>query len=184
MFLTNTYFVKERAFSKSFCEDIIKLGTNKKLETAKINSGNQSNRNSKVSFIKDKSIEIKITKIINQINETTNWNFLLREFEPLQYTVYNKGDFYDWHIDSRLKPYDNGLIRKLSFTICLNDNYDGGLFELCTPHPDTKKNQLSHYFFKQGDMIVFPSHMWHKVHTVTSGVRKTLVGWIIGKPFV
>ena len=34
------------------------------------------------------------------------------------------------------------------------------------------------------DIIVFPSHIWHKVHTVTSGVRKTLVGWIIGKPFV
>jgi len=184
MFLKNTYFVKERAFSKSFCENIIKIFQNKKLEKAKITSGTQSNRNSKVSFIKDKSIETKITKVINQINETAEWNFLLREFEPLQYTVYNKDDFYDWHIDSRLKPYDNGLIRKLSFTICLNNDYDGGLFELCSPHPDNKKNQLSHQFLKQGDIIVFPSHIWHKVHTVTSGVRKTLVGWIIGKPFV
>jgi len=41
MFLTNTYFVKEQAFSKSFCEDIIKIFQNKKLEKAKITSGTQ-----------------------------------------------------------------------------------------------------------------------------------------------
>ena len=184
MFLNTLYSTKQKAFSKSFCENIIKLCQSKKLEKAKITTGDQSNRNSKVSFFKDKNIETTITKVINQINEETNWNFLLREFEPLQYTVYNKDDFYDWHIDSRFKPYDNGLIRKLSFTICLNDDYAGGLFELCSPHPESKKNQLSHQFLKQGDIIVFPSHIWHKVHTVTSGVRKTLVGWIIGKPFV
>ena len=192
MFLTNTYFVKEQAFSKSFCEDIIKIFQNKKLEKAKITSGTQSNRNSKVSFIKDKDIETKITKVINQINEKAKWNFLLREFEPLQYTVYTKDDFYDWHIDSRLKPYDNGLIRKLSFTICLNDdetennNYKGGKFEICIPHPRYQKHKYFKFTetFKQGTIIVFPSHVWHKVHPITSGTRKVLVGWVVGKPFI
>jgi PKHD-type hydroxylase len=184
MFLNASHYTKEQAFSKSFCDNIIKLGQRNKLEKAKITSGNQSNRNSKVSFIKNKDIETKITRVINQVNEQSNWNFLLREFEPLQYTVYNKGDYYDWHIDSRLKPYNNGLIRKLSFTICLNDDYEGGLFELCSPHPINQKNTITSYFLKQGSIIVFPSHMWHKIHEVTSGVRKALVGWILGKPFV
>src|SRR6056300_1593540 len=123
MFLNASHYTKELTFSNSFCDNIIKLGQQSKLEKAKITTGNQSNRNSKVSFIKNKDIETKITRVINQINQQSNWNFLLREFEPLQYTVYNKGDYYDWHIDSRLKPYGNGLIRKLSFTICLNNDY-------------------------------------------------------------
>jgi PKHD-type hydroxylase len=184
MFLNTSHYIKELAFSQSFCDNIIKVGQNKKLEKAKITSGNQSNRNSKISFIKDRNIETEITKVINEANEKSGWNFLLREFEPLQYTVYNKNDFYDWHIDSRLKPYDNGLIRKLSFTICLNDDYDGGLFELCSPHPINEKNIITSHFLKKGSIIIFPSHIWHKVHKVTSGVRKTLVGWIVGKPFV
>ena len=184
MFLNTSHYIKELAFSKTFCNDIIKIGQSKKLEKAKITSGNQSNRNSKISFIGDKSIETEITKVINEVNEKTNWNFLLREFEPLQYTIYNKNDFYDWHIDSRLKPYDNGLVRKLSFTICLNDDYDGGLFELCSPHPINANNKITSHFLKKGSVIIFPSHIWHKVHEVTSGVRKTLVGWIVGKPFV
>ena len=30
-------------------------------------------------------------------------------------------------------------------------------------------------------MIVFPSYTWHKVDKVTSGIRKTLVGCVVGK---
>ena len=30
------------------------------------------------------------------------------------------------------------LIRKLSFTLCLNDEYEGGDFKICDPHPDTR----------------------------------------------
>ena len=184
MFLNSIRYIKQNYFTNSFCKKILQLGDNQKLESAKITTGNQNNRKSFISFIKDDTITKQITPIINEANTKSNWNFLLREFEPLQYTVYNEDNYYDWHIDSRVQPYDNGLIRKLSFSIFLNDDYTGGLFELCSPHPDSRKNQLSHQFLKQGDVIVFPSHIWHKVHTVTSGVRKTLVGWIIGKPFV
>ena len=34
---------------------------------------------------------------------------------------------------------------------------------------------------KKGEMIVFPSHTWHKVNKVTKGIRKALVGWVVGK---
>jgi len=36
---------------------------------------------------------------------------------------------------------------------------------------------------KKGTMIIFPSFVWHKVNPVLTGVRKTLVGWVVGKPF-
>ena len=33
-------------------------------------------------------------------------------------------------------------IRKVSFTLCLNDNYEGGLFDLSIPNP--KKDDITH----------------------------------------
>jgi len=192
MFLDPVHFIKEEAFSKSFCEKIMNIGYQKKLELAKIQDGNQVNRKSHVTFIQDKDIESEVTKVVNEANIITKWNFLLREFEPLQYTIYNVRDHYDWHIDSHGKPYKNNLVRKLSFTICLNDdetinnNYTGGDFEICLPHPYHNKNKYFRFrkVFKQGTIIIFPSHIWHKVHPVISGTRKVLVGWVVGKSFV
>ena len=192
MFLDSAYYIKEKAFSSSFCDDIMKQGYKKKLEMAKISDGNQINRKSHVSWLDDKTLVEQITPVINEANEKTGWNFLLREFEPLQYTVYNVRDHYDWHIDTHAKSYKNGLIRKLSFTICLNDdktennNYKGGKFEMCIPHPRYQKHKYFKFTetFKQGTIIVFPSHVWHKVHPITSGTRKVLVGWVVGKPFI
>ena len=192
MFLESTHYIKENAFSKFFCEKIMKIGYQRKLELAKIQDGNQVNRKSHISFLSDDELLKEVTPVVNEANEKTGWNFLLREFEPLQYTIYNIRDHYDWHIDTHAKAYKNGLVRKLSFTICLNDdetennNYKGGNFEICVPHPRYQKHKYFKFkeTFKQGTIIVFPSHIWHKVHPVTSGTRKVLVGWVVGKPFV
>ena len=192
MFLESTHYIKENAFSKSFCEKIMKIGYQRKLELAKIQDGNQVNRKSHISFLSDDELLKEVTPVVNEANEKTGWNFLLREFEPLQYTIYNIRDHYDWHIDTHAKAYKNGLVRKLSFTICLNDdetennNYKGGKFEICVPHPRYQKHKYFKFkeTFKQGTIIVFPSHIWHKIHPVTSGTRKVLVGWVVGKPFV
>ena len=186
MFLNTSHFIKEQSFSSSFCNDIIKQSNDKSLEQAKITDGNTENRKSKVTWIDNQDLISQITPIINEANEKSNWNFLLREFEPLQDTTYNKDDHYDWHIDSHTKPYENGLIRKLSFTICLNDTYTGGDFELSLPHPISNKTKNFRFtkVFKPGTIIVFPSFIWHKVHPVLSGIRKVLVGWVVGKSFV
>ena len=82
------------------------------------------------------------------------------------------------------------MIRKLSFAIVLNEDYEGGEFEVATlsgakelPKINVlnlnKKDGLS-----KGSMVVFPSYIWHRVTPVTKGVRKSLVGWVVGKPFV
>ena len=186
MFLKSVHYINEGAFNKSFCEKIIQIGDSQKLQLAKIQDGNQLNRKSYVGWIKDESLIKIITPIINQANEKSNWNFLLREFEPLQYTVYDINNHYDWHIDTHVTPYKNDLVRKLSFTICLNDDYTGGEFEICLPHPNHSKHKNFRFqkLFKKGTIIVFPSHLWHKIYPVKSGVRKALVGWVVGKPFV
>ena len=35
----------------------------------------------------------------------------------------------------------------------------------------------------KGSMVVFPSHIWHRVKPVTSGERNSLVIWNLGYPF-
>ena len=137
-------------------------------------------RNSKVTWIKKwPELTQHIDRSISHFQNT--WGFDLKTFEPLQYSQYNIGDHYDWHIDSHKKPYDNGLIRKLSFTLCLNEDYEGGDFRISQPHPNSDKVVVESFKPKTGTMIVFPSHIWHKVGEVTKGTRKSLVGWVVGK---
>ena len=44
----------------------------------------------------------------------------------------------------------------------------------------SKMSNIETFKLKKGEMIVFPSHTWHKVNKVTKGIRKTLVGWVVG----
>ena len=117
--------------------------------------------------------------------------------ESMQFTQYGIGEFYGWHNDAGLsgqyKPVSVGnhhegrahdylnekleLVRKLSFVVQLSDpdDYEGGNLQLLTE--DGKS-----YFAprKRGTVIVFDSRTQHRVLKVTKGVRKSLVGWVVG----
>ena len=146
-------------------------------------------RSSKISFInysKEYSwLFDKFNKIIQNVNEEY-YNFDLNGYDYVQYSEYlaNENGHYDYHIDLMLdmipqKDYDF-LYRKLSFTLCLNQqgtDYSGGDFKIKTgAEEDSVK-------LNKGDMIVFPSFILHKVEPVTEGVRKSLVGWVTGPKF-
>ena len=166
----------------NFCDDIIKTGDLLNTTNAKIKDGNNANRSSKVSWLKGEQFPNHLHQCLDSANKL--YNFSLHEFEPAQYTVYHEGDHYDWHIDTHSKPYHNGMIRKLSFTLCLNDEFEGGDFKICEPHPITDKTTEKTFKLKKGEMIIFPSNTWHKVDKITKGIRKSLVGWVVGKPFI
>ena len=152
-------------------------------------------RNSKVTWIKKwPELTQNIDKSISRFQKT--WGFDLKTFEPLQYSNYNEGDYYDWHNDQHESAYGDGLIRKLSFTIFLNNDYEGGDFEICKLSgskelPKINVTNISKKIITDegglqpsvGTIIIFPSYVWHRVAPVTKGVRKSLVGWILGKPF-
>jgi PKHD-type hydroxylase len=177
MYLENNHCISLGRFDKNFCDDIIKQGEKIRLETARIQDGNNNNRNSKVSFLKNNSILDNVfINILEQHNKQAKWNFALHDLEPLQYTVYDINDHYDWHIDSHTKPYNNGLIRKISFTLCLNEDYEGGELKLRLYKEYTPK-------MKKGSVIAFPSIIEHKVTPVTRGIRYTSTMWISGQRF-
>ena len=181
MFLENIYHIKTGIVPLDFCNSIIAEGMSSNMTKSKIQDGNKDNRSSSVGWLDNKKLQTSLSNLIQLANDESNWNFSLKEFDPLQYSEYNKGDHYDWHIDSHRKPYDNGMIRKLSFTLCLNDDYEGGDFRISQPHPNSDKVVVESFKPKTGTMIVFPSHIWHKVGEVTKGTRKSLVGWVVGK---
>ena len=177
------YHIKHAIVPDSFCDEVIKQGEEKDLKKAEIQDGKKTSRSSDVSWLDEEKLGTSLTNLVVIANKESKWNFSLKEFEPLQYTIYNKDDYYDWHIDNHNKPYDNGMVRKLSFTLCLSDDYKGGTFELCKPNPKPEKHLYKKFDLKKGSMIIFPSFVWHKVNPVLEGVRKTLVGWVVGKPF-
>ena len=167
------------SLTHNFCDDMIKTGDALNITNAKIKDGNNANRSSKVSWLEGENFPNHLHQCIDSANKL--YNFSLHEFEPVQYTIYEEGDHYDWHVDNHKEPYHNGMIRKLSFTLCLNDEYEGGDFNICETHPISEKTKVKSFSLKKGEMIVFPSHTWHKVNKVTKGIRKALVGWVVGK---
>lgn len=117
--------------------------------------------------------------------------------EAMQYTRYGPGEYYKWHTDADIstsyKPDtregktwetpENYLnkkcekIRKLSFILQLSnpEDYEGGNVQFLGPG---KKS----YFLprERGTVAIFDSRSDHRVLPVTNGVRRSLVGWVVG----
>jgi len=69
------------------------------------------------------------------------------------------------------------LVRKLSFSLQLSDpeDYEGGELEFLD-------NQDEPFFApkQKGTIVVFDSRVKHRVRKVTNGLRKSIVGWVVG----
>ena len=104
------------------------------------------------------------------------------ENELIQYTQYNKGDYYNWHTDMDICDINepDQLVRKLSFTLQLTneDEYTGGNLEFADFDDSTQRFTVPK---SSGTVIVFDSRTPHRVNPVESGIRKSLVGWVVGK---
>ena len=117
--------------------------------------------------------------------------------ESMQFTRYGEGEFYNWHQDADLdrfyKPQlipgsdtnmsqdqvalNGEYVRKLSFALQLSDptDYTGGEVQFLDNSGET--------FFapkQRGTLMVFDSRVKHRVRKVRSGLRKSLVGWVVG----
>lgn len=113
--------------------------------------------------------------VIREINNRY-YHFDITSFGNFQYCEYygNNGGKYDWHTDSSFgNPSDD--TRKLSLSLLLNDEFEGGDFEL-----NWAGNKVD---LKKGQLIVFPSVLMHRVKPVMKGVRKSLVVWMMGPNF-
>jgi PKHD-type hydroxylase len=211
MIVSNHYWYFKSALPPRFCDDIIKYALSQSETIAKTGNYDKKKltkdqtremkriRNSDVVWLSDPWIYKEIQPYIHTANKNAGWNFEWDYSENCQFTKYKHNQYYDWHCDSWDKPYqrknkndpDNGKIRKLSMTCQLTDGseYEGGELEFdfrdYNPHmrDEDKHLRKAKEIFPKGSIIVFPSHIWHRVKPVTKGVRYSLVVWSLGHPF-
>jgi len=207
MILSDYFHCYESVLSEEFCNKVIEIGKSKISNSANIGDYSQKSnitkkeekeiksiRDSNISWLTDSFIFKEIQPLIFEANKKLEWNWDWDCSETAQFTAYKKNQFYDWHTDSFIKPYDrpnnpniHGKIRKISVTCSLNDGseYEGGELELDFRNkPDGKSNiETCDSVRSKGSVIVFPSFMWHRVRPITKGTRYSLVIWSLGKPF-
>lgn len=205
MFLNkNSFCIIPNAVPIHICDKIIKYGNEHKQKMAV--TGNLSNRkkpltqkeikqlkkhrNSNITFLNDWWIQRHIFPAIKEANIISNWNLSITGHESMQFTKYDKGQFYDWHYDCWIDPYKNNTIRKLSVTVCLSDenDFEGGDLEFALQDNNAKKPLKKIYRIckevrKKGSLVVFPSFLWHRVTPVIKGTRYSLVIWSTGEPY-
>ena len=82
-----------------------------------------------------------------------------------------------------------GNVRKISSTLLLNDNFSGGgmsLYYIAVQDKESSNWTLGieevPLDLKAGDLIFFPSGVWHGIKPVTNGTRYSLVTWFGGPP--
>ena len=134
-------------------------------------------RKSNISFLFDTQwnwLYDKLVLAVNQVN-ITNYHKTLYGISPLQYSEYDSkyNGFYGPHVDV-LYNIKNGLQRSLSFSLQLTDTYDGGDVKIYYNNVEYIANK------KLGSITFFDSATLHEVTPVTSGFRKSLVGWVLG----
>ena len=214
MQLENYFWYFQSVLSPDFCKELIKYGNQQREQlaltggqTEKVKEGKElteedlkdlkKKRDSNIVWLSDQWIYDEILPYVHAANKNSGWNFDWDWAESCQFTKYKLNQYYDWHCDSWNKPYPNdsdminlrGKIRKLSVTCSLSppEDYEGGEleFDFRNLDPDKPSSIITCDQIKpQGSIVVFPSHVWHRVKPVTKGTRYSLVIWNCGKPFV
>jgi len=174
-----THKIVPNFLSNEECELILNFS----LENLKLNPAetvstylNDTSRKSNVAFYPYYKtfpfLYEKLNKVLtNEINvKGFHLDYLNSEF---QFTEYNIGDYFNWHID-----VSGDIItrqdRYCSMVIQLNNEYDGGNLDLKLideAPPITIEKGV-------GDLIIFVSDIEHRVTNITKGKRYTLVNWI------
>ncbi len=142
----------------------------------------KSPRKSQIAWINDRKLSNLLAEMANAINTRSGWNLKLETVEPVQYGMYRSDDYYNWHVDQHKQP-NRGSVRKISMSLFLSNDYEGGEFDLDIYKPETDPRYES-FKLPIGSAIFFQSDVWHRVRPVKSGVRKSIVAWFSGPAYV
>tara|TARA_R100000353_G_scaffold27165_2_gene22882 strand:+ start:1042 stop:1656 length:615 start_codon:yes stop_codon:yes gene_type:complete len=197
------YWVFDKGLPESFCDDVIKYCKSLKSKKGLVGTKGKDVRkdvkvrDSNIVFTSERWIYRQIHPFIHSANRNAGWNFHWNFSEPIQFTEYKKGQYYDWHYDMFKDPFNapdnnnlNKKVRKLSAVISLSDGnkYEGGDLEFYYGDSRFRKNKKSDFEIpkemrNKGSIIVFPAFVFHRVTPVTKGTRHSLVNWNVGNPY-
>lgn len=152
---------------------------------------NHKERISEVFWTSEQWIYDLVWPFMMRANEEAGWRYDIAAAGECQLTRYKEGSFFNFHRDGfgdHLSAYDtphnefmNGRVRKLSMSLVLNNDFDGGVFEFASYNKE--KCTVTPINTQMGDIIVFPSAMEHRVTPITKGVRYSFITWFVGPPF-
>jgi PKHD-type hydroxylase len=176
-----SYFSVQNLFTKTECDRIIRENTKTPLQNGSVVNGTRPMRKNRVKWIEANTetdwIYQRISKFARDMNEQ-NFKFELDgKIQLIQFTEYDEGSFYNWHVD--VGPSPETSCRKLSVVVQLSSSgYDGGelQFGLVDDDAVTAVRDV-------GSATIFPSIMRHRVNEVTRGKRYSLVAWVTGPSF-
>ena len=169
-------------FTPKLCQEIIDLSKTLEQEKGTVNQSLKTQdiiRQSTISWIPFDKMQ-PVYNDINDFIQTINRNHFgfenVQITEQAQVSSYSKGQFYEWHTDTRNTMITEPPVRKLSMSLLLNDpsEFEGGDLEIAN------ETLLP---MKQGHATIFASFLQHRVTPITKGVRKSLVMWFGGDPF-
>lgn len=179
------YLTLKNFLTEEQCDEILKYSLkNLKFKKALVGDKNEINTNirkSSVSFTNYDStfpyIKKKLTEKLKEIIKIKGYEI---NFENLnyQFTKYEKGQYYNWHVDSSTN--NEFKSRYCSVVIQLNDFYDGGELQMIKPNEDNE--EIITFEKGKGNLFVFLSRIRHRVSEVTNGTRYSLVTWFELKP--
>lgn len=174
------YRVLEKAFSKESCDRIIQQCESLELEQAGIGV--------------DKGIIDKTIRDVRRVTLPTylgigatmsgiglainseHYNFNVTRANQVEFLKYDIDGHYHAHIDISLDP-EVFECRKLTVLLFLNDDFEGGKLFIQNGDQKTYPPQSA------GTVVIFPSFLMHGVEPVTSGIRRSLVTWMVGPWF-
>ena len=170
-------------FTAQECENIIKIGHQQPPRSGKVGGQKDASkyRASVISWIPFSAMTNMYKMIETSMLETNRNHFGFEGMqlgEVAQFTEYQKGGFYNWHMDNEISGATQPPVRKISMTLLLSNrsDFEGGDLEFLVQ--GNKPPSL-----QQGQAIFFASFIRHRVAKVTRGVRRSLVMWFGGPPF-
>jgi PKHD-type hydroxylase len=183
------YYIFDEPIPEELCEVIIRMGLEAQQQQADVHKNDVSVRdnrvrNNTIAWLSEPSINELMGEYVKHANVEAGWNFHINSFEIPQFSTYEQGQYYDWHVDMGVEKPTDTAFRKLSISIALNETYMGGDFQVTewgTPGTDTVVTLPA--MRKTGSVCVFPSFMYHRVRAVQAGTRYSLVGWFRGDMF-
>ena len=184
-YLSNTYWRWEKALSKDFCNLVLQEVDWSKKQQGVVGGGSGGVVNEKIRITdvvwmnRMSPISCVALNYINSANVQANWNYELINIEEVQIGRYEKDGHYIWHDDDSITPNDSNIVRKISLSIQLNDSneHEGGILEF------RHKGHTLSLKMQQGDIVVFPSFVEHRITPILSGTRYSAVAWAHGPSF-
>ena len=104
------------------------------------------------------------------------WNFNITHGNQSEYLRYDKNGHFKSHTDTVLDDYIKET-RKVTIITILNNDYEGGRLYFHIG------NEREYPELEAGDVIIFPSFLVHGVEPIISGIRRSVVTWLVGPYF-